>query len=88
MQYSSLIVTGQMMRDEALEKLENPPFDEFEARQEFSYVATKLGITPDELQGYMDAPRKSYEDYRSQQHIYTVGARMMRALGLQRGGKR
>ena len=28
--------------------------------REFEYVATKLGISVDELQSYMDAPNKSY----------------------------
>ena len=40
------------------------------------------------LQGYFDAPNKTYRDYRSQQSIYNFGARVMKVLGLERGGKR
>lgn len=87
-QYSSLIVTGQMTRMEALEKLTNPPYDEETVAQDFEYVATKLGISVEELQGYMDGPNKTYRDYRSQENIYLVGARTMRMLGLALGGKR
>lgn len=87
-QFSSLIVTGQMTRDEALEKLKTPPFDEATVLQEFEYVATKLGITVAELQGYLDAPNKTYKDYKSQDSIYSVGARVMKLLGLEIGGKR
>lgn len=87
-QFSSLIVTGQMSRDEALEKLKVPPFDEAVIRQEFEYVATKLGISVAELQGYLDSPKKSYKDYKSQDGIYSVGARVMKFLGLEIGGKR
>jgi hypothetical protein len=87
-QYSSLIVTGQMRREDALRKLELPPLDEDTVRQEFEYVATKLGITVAELQGYLDAPNKTYRDYRSQDVLYTVGASAMRMLGLELGGKR
>jgi len=87
-QFSSLIVTGQMTRDEALEKLKIPPFDEASVTQEFEYVATKLAITVFELQGYLDAPNKSYKDYKSQDSIYFVGARVMKLLGLEIGGKR
>ena len=36
----------------------------------------------------MDAPNKTYKDYRSQESIYSVGAKIMRMLGLERGGKR
>lgn len=87
-QYSSLIVTGQMSRDEALKKLEKPPYDPETITQEFEYVATKLGISAEELQSYMDAPRKSFRDYRSQEAIYLLGAKAMRMFGLTLGGKR
>lgn len=87
-QFSSLIVTGQMSREEALEKLKGPALDEATVRQEFEYVANKLGITTSELQSYMDAPNKNYKDYRSQEAFYMLGARVMKALGLELGGKR
>jgi N-acetyl sugar amidotransferase len=87
-QYSSLILTAQMTREEALQKLANPPYDASTIAHDFEYVATKLGITVAELQGYMDAPNRSYRDYKSQQSIYAVGARLMRAFGLAFGGKR
>jgi hypothetical protein len=87
-QYSSLILTNQMTRDEAIQKLSKPPYDPETIGQDFEYVATKLGVTVDVLQGYFDAPNKSYKDYKTQESIYKVGARAMRALGLVRGGKR
>jgi N-acetyl sugar amidotransferase len=87
-QFSSLIVTGQMTREEALEKLKTPALDDGTVRQEFEYVANKLGISTAELQGYLEAPNKSYRDYRSQETFYNVGARVMKALGLELGGKR
>lgn len=87
-QFSSLIVTGQMTREDALEKLKQPALDAATVQQEFEYVANKLGITSDELQGYMNAPNKTYRDYRSQEMFYTIGAKVMRKLGLELGGKR
>jgi len=87
-QYSSLIVTNQMTREQALEKLQHPPYDEATIAQEFEYVATKLGISAEELQGYLDAPNKTYKDYKSQESIYSVGAGVMKFFGLELGGKR
>lgn len=87
-QFSSLILTGQMTRDEALEQLKKPPLDDATARQEFGYVAKKLNITEDELHGYLELPLYNYKDYKSQRHIYNIGAWTMRALGLELGGKR
>ncbi len=87
-QYSSLILTGQMTREEVLEKLKQPAYDPETIKQDFEYVATKLGISIEELQSYMDAPNKTYKDYKSQESIYNLGAKVLRMLGLERGGKR
>ncbi|MEO6096584.1 MAG: N-acetyl sugar amidotransferase [Fibrobacteria bacterium] len=87
-QFSSLILTGQMTRDEALAKLAKPAYDEDSISHDFEYIATKLGISVAELQGYMDAPNKTYRDYRNQQWIYETGAWVMRKLSMERGGKR
>jgi N-acetyl sugar amidotransferase len=87
-QFSSLIVTGQMTREKALEKLKSLPYDEDTIHQDFEYVATKLGISVEELQSYMDAPNRSFRDYKSQEAIYTIGAKAMKLLGLEMGGKR
>lgn len=87
-QFSSLILTQQMTRDEALEKLEQPAYDPERLAQDFEYIATKLGITTDELRRYHEQPNKSFRDYRSQEPVYRIGAAIMRAMGLARGGKR
>jgi len=87
-QYSSLIVTNQMTRAEALEKLAQPAYSEATIAHDFEFVATKLGMTVEELQVCMDGPNKTYRDYASQDSIYNFGRRAMRALGLERGGKR
>ena len=87
-QYSSLILTNQMSREEALEKLKFPAYDLETIQQDFEYIATKLDISVKELQSYMDAPNKTYKDYKSQENIYNIGAKVMRMLGLEKGGKR
>ncbi len=87
-QFSSLILTGQMTREVALEKLKTPAYDPDQITHEFEYVANKLRISVDELQGYFDAPNKTFRDYKSQQHLYDIGAKGLRLLGLELGGKR
>jgi hypothetical protein len=87
-QFSSLIVTGQMTREDALHKLASLPYDENTIDQDFDYVATKLGVPVEELQSYMDAPNRSFREYKSQEAIYSIGAKVMRLLGLELGGKR
>jgi N-acetyl sugar amidotransferase len=87
-QYSSLILTGQMSREEALKQLEKPTYDPETIKQDFEYIATKLGISVNQLQGYMDAPNRTYKDYKSQEGIYNLGAKVMRLFGKEKGGKR
>ena len=64
-QLSSLVVTGQMTREEALRQLAEPSLTEEEGRELFRQVADKLGITEKELQGYFDMPIKGYDDYKN-----------------------
>jgi hypothetical protein len=87
-QFSSLIVTNQMTREDALEKLKIPPLDESTIRQELDYVATKLRISVEELNSYMVAPNKTFRDYKSQEYFYNFGAMAMKFVGLELGGKR
>jgi N-acetyl sugar amidotransferase len=87
-QFSSLILTKQMTREEALERLSQLPYDKNTIAQDFEYVATKLGITGNELKGYMDGPNKSYKDYNSQLNTFLLGAKVMKILGLEMVVKR
>ncbi|MFY0610401.1 MAG: N-acetyl sugar amidotransferase [Hyphomicrobiaceae bacterium] len=87
-QFSSLILTGQMTREEALEELEQPAYDPETIERDFEYIATKLDISTEELRSYLEAPNKTHRDYKSQQTIYALGAPAMRWLGLELGGKR
>lgn len=84
---SSLVLTGQMTRDEALTELEQRPYDSELMQQDFNYVATKLGISSDELRGYHEMPRKYYWDYSNQRRIFELGEWVLsRFTGARRGG--
>ncbi len=87
-QYSSLILTNQMKREEALKLLKNPAYDSETINQDIEFVANKLGIQTSELDSYMNQELKTYKDYRSQESIYKIGAFFMNILGLEKGGKR
>jgi hypothetical protein len=87
-QYSSLILTKQMTREEALDKLALPAHDPETIEQDFEYVANKLDMTVAELQRLMELPNKSYRDYRSQRYLFELGAKVMRLLGMERAIKR
>lgn len=82
--FSSLIMTGQMTRDQALDRLSRPEMDEHFLKQEFKYVAHKLDLMEDELQALFDMPKKSYRDYKNKRDLISFGAKIMRKLGLEK----
>lgn len=84
---SSLILTGQINRSEALEALQKPALDFEVVQQEFNYVAAKLNISVDELHHYHAMPKKFYWDFANQKIIFDVGEKILGFLtGTVRGG--
>jgi len=79
-QFSSLILTEQMTREEALEKLKEPPLSEKESAELFTQVAAMLEISEEELRSYLRMPLKTYKDYKNQSTIITIGSKIMQFL--------
>lgn len=76
-QLSSLILTEQMTRDEALKVLEQPSLTKEESKELFNQVATMLEISTDELTNYLEMPLKTYKDYKHQDYLFDIGAKIM-----------
>lgn len=87
-QFSSLILTGQMSRDEAINKLKHPSYDLETIDDDFEFIATKLGITVEELRHYHSMSKKSYKDYKNQEWMFDLGAKILRFIGVERSIKR
>lgn len=82
--FSSLILTKQMTRDEALEKIAQPPYDDQTIAHDFEYVAKKLDLTVAELQNLMEGENKTYRDYKSSMPLIDLGTKILRLLGTQK----
>ncbi len=87
-QFSSLILTEQMTREDAISELARPALNPDEAEREIEYVAKKLDITIDDLLKYRDLPLKSYRDYKSQHFLFELGGRALQIMGIERSIKR
>lgn len=57
---SSLIVSGQMTRVEALKELEQKIYSEKEAKEDMEYISKKLGISLEEFEDIMNQPNKTF----------------------------
>ena len=82
--FSSLVMTGQMTRGDAIARIGSPELSEEQLSQEFSYVAKKLGFSDSEFQTIFDGDNKTYADYKNKRRIIMWGAKVMRFLGLER----
>jgi N-acetyl sugar amidotransferase len=82
--FSSLIMTGQMTREEALDRISRPEMDEQFLTQEFEYVAHKLDLSVEELQQLFKMPKRTYRDYKNKRWLIGFGANAMRWLGLEK----
>lgn len=81
-QLSSLVITGQLSRDEAIAKLATPSVVEEEGREMFQQVAKYLRISEKELQSYFDMPLGKYSDYKhGNRWLIKLGVKIMFMLG-------
>jgi N-acetyl sugar amidotransferase len=82
--FSSLILTNQMNRDEALERISKPELPEEFLQKEFDYVADKLDLTRSELQAIFDGENKTFHDYKNKIKLIGFGAKIMQKLGFEK----
>jgi hypothetical protein len=68
---STLICSGQIKREDAIEEIKKNPYPSEELLQEDrEYLIKKLGITADEFESIMALPVKAHTDYPSILHWY------------------
>tara|TARA_Y100000589_G_scaffold254942_1_gene243876 strand:+ start:149 stop:1291 length:1143 start_codon:yes stop_codon:yes gene_type:complete len=79
--YSSLILANQMDREEALNMLKEKALDDTTIKNEFEFVSRKLDISTDELNHYLNLPKKFYWDYPNQYKIIKLGAKFLNKFG-------
>ena len=60
---SSLIVAGQISREDALKELQKPLYDEMELKMDLEYLIRKFDITEEEFNDIINGSIKKYKDY-------------------------
>lgn len=60
---STLICTGEITRDQAIQELASPSYNTKQVEEEKEYLCKKLGITIKEFDVIMSSPPKTYKDY-------------------------
>jgi len=82
--FSSLILTNQMRREDALMRVSKSEMSEVFLQQEFEYVAKKLGLTKEHFREIFDLPKKTFKNYKNKRNIIKFGAYLMRKFGFEK----
>ncbi len=85
-QFSSLILSNQMDRKEALELLKNPSYDKDELENDLNFISSKLRITVNELKSFHKLPLSYYWDYKNQSKLFSLGEKILNLIGNARRG--
>lgn len=82
--FSSLILTGQLERRQALKILKDPPYDEETSLKDLEHICRKLGISEAQFLDLMNKENKSYKDYKNSSGFIATGVKLAQILGLEK----
>ncbi len=80
---SNEILAGTLTREEALKRLEQPPYDPDLMEQDKEYIAKKLGISTEEFDHMINRPNKTPSDYKNSMWMIKLGVAVSKMLGLE-----
>jgi len=62
--YSSLIVTNQMSRDEAIEELRKPLYNDVQMKEDIKFILNKINMSESDFDSLMNESPKKHTDYK------------------------
>lgn len=68
--FSTLICSGQMTREEALEEMKNDIYPPIVMQEDKEYVIKKLGLTEEEFEKIMSQPIQTFKDYPNNNFLF------------------
>lgn len=78
---SSMIVAGEISRDEALRRMAVPLYDPEKLKVDEDFVIKKLGISENEFRSIMAAPPRHYSDFANDQWVQNLKNLVKRMIG-------
>lgn len=79
--YSSLILSEQMTRDEALALLETANYPDDLRKQDHEFIAKKLGISVEDLEAFYSQPPVHYSEYPNAQGSWNLVKSLITPVG-------
>jgi N-acetyl sugar amidotransferase len=84
---SSLIISGQMTRDKALDIVKEKPFNDKDILEDLEYVAKKLDWSVEEFRTIINAEPKSHKDLPNNDKLFSLGLRIRKKMHFKYGRK-
>lgn len=63
--FSSLIISNQMTREEAIKNIENPIYNNEEMKKELDFILNKLDVSKDEFEKVFNSPGHQHTEYKT-----------------------
>lgn len=82
--FSNMILTGQMTRDEALEKLKESPYNKEIMKEDMKYIAKKLGVSTVEFEQIINGENKTYKDYKNSLGLIELAIKIAKIVGVEK----
>lgn len=77
---SSLIISGQMSRDEALKIMNEESFSKAEIDFDLEYVGKKLDWSVDEFNKILELPPNSHQDFPTNERLFSIGIKSRKII--------
>jgi hypothetical protein len=82
---SSLILSGQMTRDQAVQQLQSPPYPSRQLLEEdMIYIAEKLGLSLEEWKTILALPPRAHSEFPSSGWLFALKDSIVKRIGLRR----
>ena len=81
---SSLILTKQLRRDQALIRISQNELTDEEMNKDFKYVAKKLDFTESEFLEIFNGKNKSFRDYKNRYNLIMFFAKVANIIGIEK----
>jgi hypothetical protein len=75
-----LILTNQLSREDALQQIANPPYDESQAMKDLTYICRKLSIPKEEFLALMHQPNQTFKNYKNSSNWIALAVWFARVL--------
>lgn len=73
---ASMVIAGELTRDEALQRMEEPLYDPQKLRIDEDFVIKKLGISENEFRSIMAAPPRDYSEFANDEWVHRLKNRL------------